>query len=60
MSRVEGTMSRVEGNNSFQKEQNTLLDNRFLKMSDCLGTSSALLTTHHDSKKCRKKKSLKN
>ena len=25
-------------------EQNTLLDNRFLNMSDCLGTSSALLT----------------
>ena len=35
--------------------QNTLLDNRFLNMSDCLGTSSALLTSHHNSKKCRKK-----
>ena len=28
-------------------EQNMLLDNRFLNMSDCLRTSSALLTSHH-------------
>ena len=26
--------------------QNTLLDNRFLNISDCLRTSSALLTSH--------------
>ena len=74
MSRVEGTMSRVEGNDLFlfflkngkQMENkwktndawtspsilvllvgwggggNMLLDNRFLNMSDCLGTSSLL------------------
>ena len=82
MSRVEGSMSRVEGNNFFNffffekwktnkknlknkwrvdisirtsstcwvgegGEQNTLLDKRFLNMSDCLRTSSALLTSHH-------------
>ena len=28
-------------------EQNTLLDNRFLNMSDCLRKYSALLTSHH-------------
>ena len=28
-------------------EQNTLLDSRFLNMSDCLRTFSALLTSHH-------------
>ena len=27
--------------------QNTLLDNRFLNISDCLRTLSALLTSHH-------------
>ena len=27
--------------------QNTLLDDRFLNMSDCLRTLSALLTSHH-------------
>ena len=36
-------------------EQNTLLDNRFLNMSDCLRTSSALLTSHHIVKNVVKK-----
>ena len=35
--------------------QNTLLDNRFLNMSDCLRTSSALLTSHHIVKNIVKK-----
>ena len=95
MSKVEGTMSRVEGNNFvnfFWKmenkwetnkknlknkwrvdisihisstcwvgrvggggEQNTLLDNRFLNMSDYLRTCSALLTSHHIVKNVVKK-----
>ena len=36
-------------------EQNTLLDNRFLNMSDCLRTFSALLTSHHIVKNVVKK-----
>ena len=36
-----------EGEGGGGGEQNTLLDNRFLNMSDCLRTSSALLTSHH-------------
>ena len=36
-------------------EQNTLLDNRFLNMSDCLRKSSALLTSHHIVKNVVKK-----
>ena len=37
------------------RKQNTLLDNRFLNMSDCLRTSSALLTSHHIVKNVVKK-----
>ena len=36
-------------------EQNTLLDSRFLNMSDCLRTFSALLTSHHIVKNVVKK-----
>ena len=36
-------------------EQSTLLDNRFLNMSDCLRTSSTLLTSHHIVKNVVKK-----
>ena len=35
--------------------QNTLLDKRFLNTSDCLRTSSALLTSHHIEKNVVKK-----
>ena len=36
-------------------EKNTLLDNRFLNMSDCLRKYSALLTRHHIVKNVVKK-----